>query len=380
MHTADGERPPTTLQHVAALARVSPKTASRALNGERYVAPETAARVLEAARSVGYRVNAVARDLRLGAAPPLVGFVSADLANPFYSRLAAGVERELRPAGLLLVTVSSDEDPDAERTAVASLLDRGVRALVVASTSADQEHLEAARRPGTPLVMVDRAGAVPGADTVVLDNAAGAREVTAHLLARGAGRRAGGDGRRPHLAVVSDLRRLETGRARMEGVARALEDAGLPPLTAAQVREAHDAASAERAVAELLAADPHPTGVLAMNNLLATGAVRALARAGALGACAVAGFDDVDLAGLVGLATVSYDAEEMGREVGRLVLARVRGDEGPARHVVVPTRLVVPPEEDGADGGADDRTDRGADDRAPGHDRVTSLTSPTPRA
>jgi len=332
---ADGDRPvTTTLQHVAALAGVSPKTASRALNGEPYVAPQTAARVVAAAASVGYRVNATARDLRLGAASPLVGFVSADLANPFYSRLAAGVERELRPAGLLLVTVSSDEDPEAERAAVSTLLERGVRALVVASTTTTHEHLEAVRRPGTPLVMVDRAGTVADADTVVLDNRSGARAVTEHLLARAAGDP-------PRLAVVSDLRRLETGRARMAGVAEALAAAGLEPLAGDHVREAHDVASAEHAVAELLAARPRPTALLAMNNLLATGAVRALARHGPLGACAVAGFDDVDLAGVVGLAVVSYDAEAMGRAVGRLVLDRVAGDDAPARRVVIPTQLVL---------------------------------------
>ena len=328
---ADGDRP-TTLQHVAALAGVSPKTASRALNGEPLVAPGTAARVVAAAQSVGYRVNATARDLRLGAAPPLVGLVTADLADPFASRLAAGLERELRTAGLLLVTVSSGEDPEGERAAVATLLQRGVRALVVVCTAASPEHLGAARRPGTPLVTVG--GGTADADRVVLDHRAGARAATEHLIARSGGRP-------PRLALLGDPRRAGTSRACAAGVRDALDAAGLAPLAAEQVREAHDAASAGAAVAELLAAHPAPTGLLATSAALATGAVRGLVRGGALGRCAVAGVGDVDLAGLVDLAVVSYDAEETGRTAGRLVLERVQGDGRPARRVVIPARLVV---------------------------------------
>ncbi|MEJ5945003.1 LacI family DNA-binding transcriptional regulator [Pseudokineococcus basanitobsidens] len=358
--------PVRTLQHVAELAGVSVKTASRALNDEPYVAPATAARVRDAAARAGYRVNATARDLRRGAPSPLVGLVSADLANPFYSRLAAGIEREIRPAGLLLVTSSSDEDPDAERAVVASLLERQVRALVVVSTTETHEHLAEERRPGTPLVMVDRSGSVEDADSVTLDNRAGARAAAEHLLTCSSGA--------PRLSVVTDLRRLETGRARLAGVADALHAAGLDPLGADRVREAHDVRSAERAVAELLAADPPPTAVLAMNNRLATGAVRAVAAAGERGArVAVAGFDDLELAAQVGLTVVAYDAEEMGRAVGRLVLERVRGERGPARRVVVPTTLVVN-SPCGRGHGADAGLPAGA---GRGHDRVTSLTPET---
>src|SRR3954466_13261564 len=95
-----------TLRQVAALSGVSLKTASRVLNGEQYVAEATAAKVQAAAAQLGFRRNAIARDLRSGARSSTVGLIIGDLANPFYSRIARGAERPLRAAGLQLITAS----------------------------------------------------------------------------------------------------------------------------------------------------------------------------------------------------------------------------------------------------------------------------------
>src|SRR4051794_20523302 len=119
-----------TLSQVAALAGVSLKTASRALNDEPNVAEETGRRVRAAAEQLGYRLNGIARELRRGGTSAMVGLISGDLANPFYSAVASGVERELRRHGLLLVTANNDEDVAQERHLVDVFLERRVRALL----------------------------------------------------------------------------------------------------------------------------------------------------------------------------------------------------------------------------------------------------------
>ncbi|MEU4539553.1 LacI family DNA-binding transcriptional regulator [Streptosporangium sp. NPDC023825] len=140
---------------MAALSGVSAKTASRALSGEGYVAAKTRQRVHEAADQLGYRPNGVARDLRRGAkASTLVGLISGDLANPFYSRLASGLERELRMNGLQLITASTEENPEWERQLTDTLLERRVRGLVIASTMARHDHLAGERVHGIPFVRV----------------------------------------------------------------------------------------------------------------------------------------------------------------------------------------------------------------------------------
>src|SRR5512138_1310286 len=101
-----------TLRQVAALSGVSLKTASRVLNGEQYVAAATAAKVHAAAAQLGFRRNAIARELRAGARSTSVGLIIGDLANPFYSRIARGAERRLRAEGMQLITASSEEDSE----------------------------------------------------------------------------------------------------------------------------------------------------------------------------------------------------------------------------------------------------------------------------
>ncbi len=316
---------------MAALSGVSVKTASRALSGEGYVAVETKARVQSAADELGYRLNRTARELRRGGnTSTLVGLLSGDLANPFYSRLASGLERELRMHGLQLITASTDENPEWEGRLTDSLLERRVRGLVVASTMAEHGHLAAERRHGSPFVFVDRPPVNLTADAVLLDNRGGAKRAAEHLLERGHRR----------IGIVGDLSRLSTHQDRVEGFAEAMEAAGIADWREYLLEDAHDVDKAERAVLALLARDPAPTAVFTTNNRITTGALRALRQGGGGRDTALIGFDELDLGDVLGVTVIAHDPEEMGRHAARLLLSRLDGDEGPARRVVLPTRLV----------------------------------------
>src|SRR3954465_4700286 len=130
-----------TLRQVAALSGVSLKTASRALNGEPYVSAGTAGRVRAAAAQLGFRRNAIARDLRAGARSSLVGLIIGDLANPFYSRVARGAERRRRTAGLQLISASSEEDPALEHRLVSEMFERRVQAMLIVTSATDHAYL-----------------------------------------------------------------------------------------------------------------------------------------------------------------------------------------------------------------------------------------------
>lgn len=335
-----------TLRQVAAVAGVSVKTASRALRGEGYVASATAVRVHEAARQVGFRLNALASELRRGGSSNLVGLVTGDLANPFYANVAGGVERELRARGLQLVTASTDEDPVAEQDLIDALLQRRVRALLIASSSTDHAHLADEAGHGVPLVFVDRPPVGVRADTVVIDNRAGAIAAIEHLIAGGHRR----------IAVVADLSRLATQQARIDGVGDAMSDAGIDDWQELFRQDAHDVSAAQVTVDELLNRPDPPTALFTLNNRITAGALRALqqaridgrldARAGrdpqssARGLPALIGFDDFELSDVLGVSVIGYAAEEMGRTAATLALDRMDGVDHPAQTVVLPTRLI----------------------------------------
>ncbi|HEY3506962.1 MAG TPA: LacI family DNA-binding transcriptional regulator [Actinocatenispora sp.] len=316
-----------TLRQVAAEAGVSLKTASRVLNGHPHVTEATAARVREAADRLGFRLNRIARELRSGATSTSVGLIISDLANPFYSRVARGAERVLRAGGLQLVTASTDEDAAQERSLVEELLERRVRALLLVPSGADHGYL-AAERGRIPVVFLDRPPVHLDADTVLVDNRSGARDAVAHLLAGGHRR----------IGLVGDLSRLSTHRERMAGFADAMTAAGITFWERYVRADSHDAATATRSTAELLATDPPPTALFTTNNVNTAGALRALA--GLVEPPALVGFDDFDLADVLGITVVGHEPEEMGRIAAEMVVARLAGDDSPARTVVLPTHLI----------------------------------------
>ena len=318
------------LAQVAALSGVSLKTASRALGGEPRVAPSTRSRVQDAAEQLGYRLNGIARELRRGASTStLIGLLSGDLANPFYSRLASGLEREIRMRGLQLITASTDEDPEWERQLTDALLERRVRALVIASTMSDHGHLANERRLGIPFVFVDRAPVGLSADLVLLDNREGARQAGAHLIETG----------HRHIGVIGDLSRLSTHRERVDGFADAMHAAGVDDWARFLREDAHSVAAAEQAVLELLERTPAPTALFTTNNRITTGALRVLR--GHPSPPALIGFDELDLGDVLGVSVIAHDPEEMGRQAANLLIDRLDGGSGPARRVVIPTRLLV---------------------------------------
>ncbi|MFE0133348.1 LacI family DNA-binding transcriptional regulator [Streptomyces sp. NPDC059037] len=326
----------TTLRDVAERAEVSTMTASRVLRDDPRVLPATRARVRAAAAELGYRPNEVARSLRLGRGTGLVGLVVTNLANPFYSRLALGVDSVVAGDGLKTVIGNTGQNLDSERELVADLVARRVDGIIAVPAAADQRHLAAAAADGVPVVLASRPPDGFAADCVLVDDFGGARDATARLIARGHRR----------IGFLGSPPAVYTGTERLRGYADALADAGIP-LDENRVRAGQtEPREAERAAAELLALPEPPTALFCSNNRNTIGAFRAIRASGT--DTALAGFDDFELADALGLplTLVAYDSDELGRAAGRLLADRMREKKpgaappGPARRIVTPTSLV----------------------------------------
>jgi LacI family transcriptional regulator len=316
---------------VAAAAGVSLKTVSRVVNDEPGVTPATAERVREAIQRLGFRRNYVARALRRGQRFRMLGLVIEDVANPFYSAIARGVEEATRERGQLLITGSSDEDPERERELALLFCERRVDGLLIVPAGDDHRYLEPELRAGMHVVFVDRPPGNVDADAVLLDNAGGARAATEHLLRRGHTR----------IAAIVDRMTIFTQRERWRGFGDALAAAGHAVDDGLVRFGVHDAAVAEAAAGELLSLRAPPTAIFAANNRITTGVLRALAAHG--DDLEVVGFDELELAELLARppSTVSYDAAELGRVAAGLLAGRIEGDARPPQRVVLPTELVV---------------------------------------
>lgn len=318
-----------TLVQVAHRAGVSVKTASRVLNDEPYVSADTARKVHTAASELGFRLNILARELRAGARSATVGLIIGDLANPFYARIARGAERVLRAADLQLITASSDENPVLERQLTAELLERRVSGLLITTCVDDHSYLEAERKLGIPVAFLDRPPAHIEADTFELDNVGGARCAAEHLITQGHRR----------IGLIGDLSRLATHRERVSGFSDAMNAAGIENWQRFVRVDSHDSETAERAARELLSMRWAPTALFTTNNRITAGALRAIRDLPE--PPALVGFDDFDLADLLGVTVISHSPERMGELAAELVVARLSGQEHETVRERLPIRLIA---------------------------------------
>jgi LacI family transcriptional regulator len=310
---------------------VSLKTVSRVINEEPGVATLTAERVGAAIAELGFQRNDLARSLRTGRSSSTIGLVIEDVGNPFYSAIAQAVEQAARQHDCLLITSSCEEDPERERELIQALLRRRVDALLLVPASRDHGYLSRELSDGTPIVFLDRPPEGIAADCVLLDNQGGARSAVEHLLAQGHRR----------IAYVADPDVLYTAAERLAGYRQAMATAGVDVDPELVRLGSHDAEQAEAVVRELLALAPgsRPTAFFCGNNRHTVGALRALR--GLEDEIALVGFDDFELADLLGTTVVRHDSQDLGLHAAALAFSRLEGLDGPPRQVIVETQIVA---------------------------------------
>lgn len=321
----------TTIAEVAREAGVGVGTVSRVINGSTAVRADTRRRVLDAVDRLGYAPNAAARALstgrtnRIGVVAPF--FTSASVIERLrgVTQVLAGADRQL---------ILFDVERPAQSSACFAALSGGGSVDGVLSISLCPTADEVARfnAAGAPVVLVDHAH--PTLPTITIDDLAGGRMATEHLIELGHER----------IAFVGDEERnaygFSSSAARRAGYLEALRDAGLEPDPDLIVRTEPGRVPAGRAALRLLDSDQPPTAVFAASDDQALGVLDAAAEAcvPVPEALSVVGFDDVEVARWAGLTTVAQPLEESGARGAELVLDAVEGK--PARSCRLGLELV----------------------------------------
>ncbi|WP_102158000.1 LacI family DNA-binding transcriptional regulator [Zhihengliuella halotolerans] len=314
------------LADVAKEAGVSQATASRVLNGsKRTPSQEIADRVRSAAQRLGYFPNAQAQALARSSAG-LVGLIVHDIADPYFSSIARGVQRGLDGSGVQLLLSSTGRDPQAELSAVRSFLSHRTDAIVLAGSRGieDDDDLVAAleqyQANGGKVVMIGQPLALAGG--VHLDNEGAAAELAQELLRLGHRR----------FAVLAGDQSLTTALDRVSGFLAKLKSSGVDPVLVREGAFTRDGGYLEMADlirSEALELQAGQVCVFCANDVMALGAMTAIREAGLRVPedVAVAGFDDIPTLGdlVPSVSTVRLPLEEIGRMAGEFVLTD--GDE-----------------------------------------------------
>lgn len=315
--------PTATLKDVANLAGVSQATASRAFNGStRRVRAELHERVLLAAKKLNYSPNAAAQVVARGQSN-VVGLVVHDIADPYFSTIAAGVIRVADEQGYLVTLGSTMRQADREVDFLSILRGQRSRAVILAGsrfggrealTEIGRE-ITAYEHVGGHVVLISQPRLA--VDTVVIQNRKGARSLAKALVASGY----------RDFGILSGPKDLLTARDRHEGFRRGLADAGLTPAVVIKGAFTRDGGYA--AMAQLLAARASVDCVFAVNDVMAVGAMAACRDRGLHlpDDIALAGFDDITTLHDVtpALSTVRLPLEEIGAAAMELAMTAQSG-------------------------------------------------------
>ena len=300
-----------TIRDVARRAGVSIATVSRVLNDACPVAEDKRQRVLEAVQVLGYSPNPAARSL-LKQETGGLGVILPYVWGEFFSELLVGVDQAAQENGFFLLIAASHRSETDLKAALQSMNKR-VDGLLIMATEVSTEAVHALMPAGMPAVFLNTQGPSDAFDTVDFDNFEGMFKMATHLLKLGHRR----------IAFVKGPPGAHDGEQRFLGYRAALAAMGVPPITALEIDADYSPEAGYEAGRDLLAFDPLPTAVVAVNDYCAIGVMSALREAG------VRVPDDVSVAGFDGISSARFTFPPLStvhvpiREIGVAAIERL---------------------------------------------------------
>jgi LacI family transcriptional regulator len=326
---------------VAKRAGVSRATVSYVLNGQTEgrvpISEETRQRVLDAIDELGYEPDARAQALRSGSPTKTIALIIPDLRNPHFCEYATGIEEAARAAGYHLLLSSTTLNDEYAVDIFKDLARRRFDGLILASSfilesDEAQATLTRIRKRGLPLVELSENY---GVDAVSTDYRDATREVMSYLLSLGHRRISMIYGVGGH-EIAED--RLQPYRTNLESAGISF-DADLVAECGPTIEDGYQAAS------KLLELTTRPTAIIAINDLLAMGALRAASDMNlhVPNDLSVVGYDNIPMANYLvpRLTTVSKDAHTLGIQAFEMLLARMQNPELPRQLIQGRAKVVI---------------------------------------
>lgn len=311
----------TTLKDVASRAGVSLTTASLVLNDKAAgsIPATTQQRVFDAARDLGYRPNAMAAGLRRQHSRT-IGFISDQIATSDHAgKMVKGAHDAARKAGMVLLMVDTEGEPDTEQMGIEAMLERRVDAVVYAAMFHQVIDPPDEVRE-VPAVLLDARTSDASLPSVVPDEVGGARTAVSHLVEAG----------HRMIGFVQNVEDIPASLLRLQGYHDALAAAHLTPAGWWVSPARPDVDGAVSATLRLLDRPDRPTALFCFNDVMAAGAARAAHHLGLSipTDLSLVGFDNHELvAPLIDppITTIQLPHYEMGRWAVDHVLTALHG-------------------------------------------------------
>lgn len=325
-----------TMREVALKAGVSTSTVGRVVGNYGYASEYTRRKVLKAMKEIEYHPNAIARSLKTRRTQT-VAYLVPSITNPFFSEIANSIEDLASSHECNLILCNAGTKADKLRKITTMLLENRVAGIIhsLPSTDALYNLVEIFQNTHIPIVAASGSRRFPEVDMVAADDVQGARDATRFLIELGHSR----------IALLA-VKNSTTSKLRTQGYREAFQQTGCK-LHEEYIVEGPDFSedSGYILMKVLLNRSRPPTAVIAFNDVMAVGAVRAIEEEGLSipKNISLVGFDDT-IARLTQprLTSVALPMKEIGRVAIRILLDRIEEkDTGEPKKVLLREKLVV---------------------------------------
>lgn len=332
---------PATIKDVATRAGVSPSTVSRVISNHPRISEKTKREVRQAMEELGYHPNILARSLAKRTSDAIGVLIPSTteefFMNPFFPELLRGITDVAKREGFDLLLSTSDSGKEDVTSLNRMIHGKRVDGVLLLSSRMQDPLMQVLRENPFPATLVGRPQEDMPIAWVNNDNVLAGYTATQHLIALGHKR----------IAFLTGDESFIVTRDRMQGYTQALEEAGLPNDRRLMAFSPFIEQGGYLGMMRLLALQGRPTAVVASDDLLAFGAMRA---AGELGYripedISIIGFNNTRLTEMSNPSLTSVDVHiyELGTKAAELLIEQIRApeEEQVERSAIIETDLVI---------------------------------------
>lgn len=327
----------TTIKDVAECAGVSKSTVSRYINGKiDAISPGKVKNIKKAIAELNYRPSKMAQGLKIKKSK-LIGFVVADITNPFSVAAFRGVEEVCDQYGYSIMVCNTDNSPEKEREMLLKLEAHSVEGLILNATGENKDVLRAFAEQQISTILIDRKLPDLKLDTVTTDNRWITKEILQKVYSKGY----------TDVALFTEPISSISPRAERAAVYQEMASVhnvnGLVRLHEIDVKDKEQLKAALRSFHKEM--PEQKKAILALNGLIMLKIISCMEELGLripqdIG---IAGFDDTEWYKLIGpgITTIAQPSHDMGRTAMERVLKRIEGDKGAPQTIELEAKVIM---------------------------------------
>lgn len=286
------------------------------------------------AKEMNYQPNILARGL-VQKKTNIVGIITPDIVNPFFSKLAKGAEDIANRHGYNMLLCNTDGDPQKELAYMNVLKARWIDGVILVAPRMIEKQILSFVKQGISLVIADRPIEDLPVNQIWVDNVRGAYEATTHLIDLG----------HQKIGIITGPDNVENNFNRVKGYRLALKAHGIDFNPSCLIRGDFKFESGYKAMKKFLKMEDRPSAVFATNDLMALGALEKAKSSGLRVPedLALVGFDDIMFSAFINpaLTTVMQPIYELGEGAMKMLLQALNKEDQKDGVRVLTTKLII---------------------------------------